>query len=246
MLLAGRGSSRGALPSAVRAFVELHEDEVPVLEEALVLAARQVLGSAEIEPAVEVELRAGTAGPGWAGLPEVLRTRAQHDPLSRNTDGEPALDRLLVGPETELLVAFEHGHPDVGVDEPETLSRQLPRVVDGLALEVVAEREVAEHLEECEVASGVADVVDVDRPEDLLAARQPRRGWCLLAQEIGLQRVHAGDRQKSRGVVRGWHERGGCNAPVPALLEEAQIALADLIRGHHGRILGMRDRRLAF
>ena len=33
-----------------RVLVELHEHEVPVLEEALVLAARQVVGRAELEP----------------------------------------------------------------------------------------------------------------------------------------------------------------------------------------------------
>jgi hypothetical protein len=116
--------------------------------------------------------------------------------------------------------------------EAEHLARKLPGELDRLGLEVVAEREVAEHLKEGEVARGVTDVVDVDRAKDLLAARQTRRGRCLLPKEVGLQRVHACDRQECRGVMRGGHERGGRHALVPALLEEAQVALTDLVRGH--------------
>jgi hypothetical protein len=44
-----------------------------------------------------------------------------------------------------------------GVD----LGQQLPGVVDGVALEVVAEAEVTQHLEEGVVARGVADVFQV-------------------------------------------------------------------------------------
>ena len=158
--------------------------------------------------------------------------RAFDDPLARYALLEPALDRLGVGAEPELLVAGEHGHPDVGLVEPEHLARELPRIGDRLALEVVAEREVAEHLEEREMARGVADVVDVDRSKHLLAVRQARRGRRLLPQEVGLQRVHPGDGQQRRGIVGGGHERGRGDALVPALLEEAQVALAYLVGGH--------------
>ena len=94
-----------------RVLVVLHEHEVPVLQEALVLAARQVVGLAELEPAVEVELAARAARPGRARLPEVLRSRQLDDPLARHADLQPRLDRLLVGAEAELLVALEDGRP---------------------------------------------------------------------------------------------------------------------------------------
>ena len=61
---------------------------------------------------------------------------------------------------------------------PKPVGRQLPREPRRVALEVVAEREVAEHLEEREMARGRADDVDVDRAERLLAggdARMRRR-----------------------------------------------------------------------
>ena len=146
------------------------------------------LGRAELETTIDVELRAGPAGAAGAGLPEVLRAGALDDPLARHAELQPALDRLLVGPEAEPLVAFEDRHPDVLLAEAEDLAGELPGEGDRLVLEVVAEGEVAEHLEEGEVAGGVADVVDVDRPEDLLTVRQALRRRGLLAEEVGLQR----------------------------------------------------------
>ena len=53
------GRQRGQRPD--RILVELHEDEVPVLQEALVVAAGQVVGLAPLQAAVEVELAARTA-----------------------------------------------------------------------------------------------------------------------------------------------------------------------------------------
>ena len=88
-----------------RVLVELHEHEIPVLEEALVVAARKVVGLAELEAAVEIQLRARPARSGRAGLPEVLGPRALDDPLARDPDLEPGLDRFLIGAEPELVVA---------------------------------------------------------------------------------------------------------------------------------------------
>ena len=84
----------------------------------------------------------------------------------------------------------------------EHLQREVPREADRLGLEVGADREVAEHLEEREVAQGAADVVDVGRAKALLAARQHRRGRLVAAEEVGLQRLHAGGREQHRAIVR--------------------------------------------
>ena len=66
-----------------------------------------VLVGAELRTAVEVELRARAAGPGRARLPEVVLASEAHDPLVRDAHRAPALDRLLVRPQPELLVAAE-------------------------------------------------------------------------------------------------------------------------------------------
>src|SRR5207247_607351 len=151
------------------------EDEVPVLEETLVLATGEVVGGAPLEAAVVVELAARPAWPGRAGLPEVLLTRAGDDPLARHAHPDPGLDRLLVGTDSQLVVALEDRHPDPVAVEAVDLQRQLPRLLDRALLEVIAEREVAEHLEERQVPRRHPDLLDVGRPEDLLARRHPRR-----------------------------------------------------------------------
>ena len=215
-----------------RVLVELHEDEVPVLQEALVLAARQVVGLAEVQPAVEVELAARAARTGRARLPEVLRARAADDPLARDADRQPRLDRLLVRADAELLVALEDRDPDVVRVEAEAVERQVPRELDRALLEVVAHREVAEHLEERQVPRGQADLVDVGRAEALLAAREPVVRRLLAALEVRLERVHARGGEQHRRIVLGGNERSGGDALVVAALEEAQEAVADLVGGH--------------
>ena len=76
--------------------VELHEHQVPVLEEALVVATGQIVGLAELQAAVQIQLRARAARPGRSHLPEVLVAVALHDPLARDADLHPGVDRLLV------------------------------------------------------------------------------------------------------------------------------------------------------
>ncbi len=209
-----------------------HEDVVPELEEAVGVVARPVIRPAEVLAAVEVELGARPAGPGRARLPEVVGAAEEDDPLLRNADRAPDLDRLLVGAEAELLVAAEDGDPDpVGV-HAETLGRELPSPGDRLGLEVVAEAPVAEHLEEGEVASGVADLLDVGRPEAFLDVGQARARRLLAAEEVGLERLHPGGRQQHRGVVDRGHERGRRHDAVAPLLEEREVGVADLLRLH--------------
>ncbi len=218
-----------------RVLVELHEHEVPELEEALVLAAGQVVRLAALDAEVEVELGVGAARTGRPGLPEVLLAGAFDDPLTRHADLEPEVDRLLVRADPELIVAAEDGHPDVVLVETEAVARELPGEPNRLALEVVAEAEVAEHLEHRQVACGHADVLNVDRAEGRLAGRQPLARRLLGPGEVRLQRVHAGDDEQRRGVGRRRDQRGAALRQVAVLLEERPERAADLVRRHrHG------------
>ena len=45
--------------------------------------------------------------------------------------------------------------------EPPLLGKQCPRMMDRLFLEIIAEREIAEHLEECVMPCCVADIVEI-------------------------------------------------------------------------------------
>ena len=155
---------------AVVALVELHEHEVPDLDVAVRVARRRAAVGAVGVAEVPEQLRRRPARPGVAHPPEVVRRRAAGcAPRGSPTSSLPDPVRLVVGD--------VHGHPEPLRVELEHLGEELPRPRDRLGLEVVAEAEVAEHLEEAEVAVGAADVVEVvvlaARPDAFLRPRPP-------------------------------------------------------------------------
>src|SRR4029450_11532566 len=96
-----------------------------------------------------------------------------------------------------------------------------------LALEVVPEGEVPEHLEQREMPGRVPHVVYVPGPETLLNACGPGEWRRRVSEEIRDELVHPGVRQQQSGLRR-WDQGRGRHAAVPSLLEEAKEALADL------------------
>ena len=124
-------------------------------------------------------------------------------------------------------VALEDGHiqPVFGDAEPLLAGDQLPGKGDGVALEVVAEAEVAQHLEKGVVAAGEADVFKVvvlAAGADALLRRGGAGVVALLgAKEEVFELVHARVGEQQRGVV-GRHQRGRVHAAVPLRLKKAQ------------------------
>ena len=216
--------------------LELHEDEVPELEEAIAFAPRRAIRplTAVLRAAVVVELRAGPARPGRPRLPEVLGARQAPDPIGRDADPKPPVDGHLVLAEAELRVAREDRRPETLGGEAEMLENELPCEVDRAVLEVVAEREVAEHLEERAMPGSEPDRVDVGRPKDLLHGRQPWAGRLLEPSEVGLQRLHPGGREQDRRIVGSGDEGGRGPPEVTLRLEVGEEALAQLVTRAHG------------
>ena len=210
--------------------VELHEDEVPELQEAVALAARRAVGpvAAVLRAPVEVELRAGPARAGRTGLPEVLRAREPRDPLGRDADPLPGRHCDLVLTQAELGIAGEDRGPEPIPVEPHVLGHELPGEVDRAVLEVLPHREVAQHLEERQVPRGEAHLVDVRGAEALLHGREQARRRLFLTEEVRLQRLHARRGQQHGRVVRCGHERGRGQTEVALRLEVGEEALPQL------------------
>src|SRR5207253_6671585 len=90
-----------------------------------------------------------------------------------------------------LVILVVNAGPQAPRLDSEFGGQKLIGIRNGLLLEVVAEGEVAQHLEERQVVAVVADDVDVRRSEDLLNGGGPRVRWFRLAQENGFEGHHA-------------------------------------------------------
>ena len=216
--------------------VVLHEHEVPVLEVPVAVAAGLAVRvvAAHLGAEVVVQLGAGPAGAGGPGrAPEVVAAPEADDAVVGEAVRLPQLDGLLVG--RHLRVAAVHADPHLAPVDPELVG-ELERPLDGLGLEVVAEREVAEHLEEGEVPRRLAHVLHVGGAEGALAGGDARRRRRLDAQEVRLVLLHAGRGEQDAGVARG-HEAGGLARQVPAGDEEVTVQVTDVGSVHVG-VLG--------
>ena len=161
------------------------------------------------------------------------RTRVAHGPevvlLPEATESR-RVDADFLEPDLRgLVVVLEYGAPEPLRRQTELARYELPRVVNGLAFEVVAEAEVAEHLEERVMSRRVADVLQIV----VLAARahaalrrDGARNLALLLTEVDvLELHHAGVREQKRRVVRG-NERGARHGLVAAIGKIVQKGLA--------------------
>ena len=225
VLLRQRPEHREVVALALAALV-LHEHEVPDLQEPLAVDGRAALGAVRRTPVVE-DLGVRAAGPGDAHVPVVVGHPEPLDPRGRHSLGEPELLRLVV-----VLV---DGDPQPVLGQPVAalglrLEQQLPGEVDRAGLEVVAEAEVAGHLEERAVPGRLADLLDVEGAHALLHADGALVRRRLLTEEERLERHHAGVDQQQRRVGRD--EARARHQGVPARREVVEEARADLVGPH--------------
>ena len=213
------------------ALLVLHEHEVPELQEAVAVLRPALPGGppAILSPWSKKISEQGPHGP----------VSPADQKLSRRGDA----DDLVVGEARHLLpdavgvlvVVVDGDEQALGI-EAEVLGDELPRQRDRPLLEVVAEGEVAEHLEEGVMPGGVADVVEVvvlaAGAHAFLRGGGARVGARLLAGEDVLELHHAGGREH-QGRVVARHQRRGRHDLVAVLGEEVEKRRADLIDAGH-------------
>ena len=129
-----------------------------------------------------------------------------------------------------------NGHPQLVLGEIELLGHQPPGQLDGALLEIIAEREVAEHLEEGVVPGGVADIVEVvvlaAGAHAFLRRRRTHIGALFQAGEDVLELHHAGiGEHQGRVVAR--HERRGRHHFVPLAGKKVEKARPDFVKAAH-------------
>ena len=184
--------------------IELHEDEIPDLHISAAVAweyAVQVAELARVRTDVIVDFRTRSAWTGFAHLPEVVLLIQTDNAFSRHTRARrPNLCRRII--------FAEHCYPELIDRKLEFLCKQSPGVVDGFLLEVRAEGEIPQHLEECLVAPCVAHIIQVivltTRADALLCACSRLIRPLLASKKYIFELVHAGvHKQKCR--VLGWN-----------------------------------------
>ena len=181
---------------------------------------------------MEVDLGARTAGPRVAHGPEVVLLAETQDSILRQSRHRlPEVERLVVVP--------EHCGLQPAPIEAQVLGEELPRELDRVGLEVVAEREVAEHLEERVMPRRATDVLEIvvlaARADALLAGGRAHIVALFLAEEHALELHHAGVGEEQR-LVADRHERRRRHARVPVALEIFEKSFAEL-GARHGSVI---------
>ena len=118
----------------------------------------------------------------------------------------------------------------------EFLSQKIPRVKNRFFFKIIAERKIAQHLEERVVARCEADIVEVivlsARPHAFLRSSRALEFWRFYASEIIFKLIHSsvGEHQ-SRIVV--WNQRAGGNDLVAVVCEVVEKFCADFVGRKH-------------
>ncbi len=230
---------------AIRRAVELHEYQVPDLDVAIAIFIRRTRRTTGDVRAVVVEdFGARTARTGVGHLPEVvggerctLVVADAHDAFGRHAD-------FLVPDVVGLVIGVIDGDPQLVRRQLEHDGQQLPRVTDRVALEVVAERPVAQHLEESVVARGIAHRIEV---VVLAASTQAalhigrahvRQFFAAEKHVLELHHARVGEQQ---GRVAGRHQRAGRHDGVILGAEIVEKGRADISSFHACR--GAKDKK---
>ena len=220
-------------PLAAGQGLELHEHQIPDLDEAVAVSVRRAGRPAgDMVPVIVENLRARAAGAGVAHRPEIVAGGDADDPLL----GQAGY--LLPQIERFVVVVID-GDGQLLRRQAEVARQQIPGVFDRMVLEIIAEREVAEHFEERVMARGIADIVEVvvlaAGAHALLRRRRPHVGALLDPGEHVLELDHPGVGEHERRIVAR-HERARRDDHVPVPGEELEEARSNFVDAAHLRI----------
>ena len=212
---------------AARDLLVLHEDQIPDLDETIAVGIRRAGRAAgNVRPMIVEDFRARPARPQVAHLPEIVAA-GDADDLALGQAGD-----LL--PQVECLIVIDEDGDHQAIDRQlELLGNEIPGELDGTVLEIIAEGEVAEHLEEGMVTRGVTHIVEVvvlaARAHAFLRGGRARIGTLLQAGEDVLELHHAGiGEHEGRVVARHERRRRHDLMAIPGeIVEEARSDLVD-------------------
>src|SRR6185436_141765 len=135
--------------------VELHEDQVPDFHRGVARSVHvfDAVVFRIVRPLAHVvmDLGARATRTGLAHLPEVVLTAKPQNSLRTRAHLLPVALGFFVG--RDFFVSAKDREPQALRLETKFVYQQIPREVNCFLLEVIAEREITEHLEECMMTS---------------------------------------------------------------------------------------------
>ena len=215
--------------------LELHEDEIPEFQITVaVFVGRTWRAAGHGWALVKEDFRAIAAGAGRAHGPQIVGV-ADDAVIAEAGDLLPQSAGLFVGrvDRDQQLVLGQADH----------LGDEIPGEGDGLFLEVIAEGEIPQHLEESVVAGGIADIVQIvvlaAGADAFLDGGGAGIGPLFGTGEQVLELHHARIGEQQGGIVardqgRGWHRL------VAPLGEEFHKSGADVRQAGQGLCHGNR------
>src|SRR5690606_10779327 len=206
--------------------------QIPDLDVAVaVLLGRSRRAAPDFGAVVVEDFGTGAAGAGIGHLPEIIRGIARTLVVADTDDALPRYADFLRPDVVGLVVFLVDRDPQLFLGQAVDFGQQGPGIGDGIALEIIAEAEVAQHFEERMVPGGIADVFQVvvlaPRAHAALCGRCPAVGPGVLAGEDVLELDHAGVGEEQRRVIAR-HQRRRRHDLVPFRLEKGQEFLTDL------------------
>ena len=157
---------------------KLSENEVPELDKSVALTADVTVGTAAavfLSPVV-VNLGTGAAGT-CAVLPEVILLAEAYHMTLTNADFlcPDVVGLVVVKIDADIELFGIHFH---------YFGAEFPCPAYSVTLEIIAEREIAEHLEISSVTCSLADIFNIGSSDALLTSCNPRSRRSDLSREI--------------------------------------------------------------
>ena len=156
------------------------------------------------------------------------------------SDALPEFFRFGIGRDAIGLVPGEDRRVDPVFLQAPHVGEQIPRPLDRLGLEIIAERPVAQHLEKRVVKSVEPDILQIvvlaPGPDALLAVDRAVVVPLAGGEEHILELVHPRVGEEQRGVVEGHDLAGGHEHVVVLFGKVVDELLSDFGggRGHRG------------
>ena len=231
-----RLGQRGQL--AVGVPVVLHEHQVPDLDVAVaVLFGRAGRATPDRLAMVVEDLGTGPAGTSIAHGPEVVALVAPAARLVADAGETRRIDADLIEPDRRGLVVIRIDRdPQLLGWQTQGLGQKFPGILDRILFEIVAEAEVAQHLEKGVMTGGIAHILQIivfaAGPYATLGAGRAGIAALVPPQKHILELDHARIGEQQGRIVQG-HEGTACHHLMAMVGKIVQKGFTNFGAGFH-------------